>query len=437
MRSLYTIFFYLATPFILLRLLWLSRKLPAYRHRIKERFGYIKPLPKASMWLHAVSLGETIAALPLIKVLLEKYPEQKLVITTSTPSGSEAILRHFKEHKQVVHVYVPYDLPTTVSRFFMRINPVVGIIMETELWPNLLFEAANRHLPILLVNARLSARSCKAYQYIPRMTRAMLERLSLVVGQSQADGDRFIQIGLKPNHLRVAGNIKFDIHIPDSVRSKGKALRNSWKGRLTFIAASTHEGEETVVLKAFSQIRVSHPDALLLLVPRHPERFDKVAKLCSDIDYSVARRSLKQLPDTNTAIYLGDTLGELRLLYATSDVAFLGGSLSPIGGHNFIEPAAFNLPIITGPELHNCTSIRDLLQAANALTIIHNDTELAHMVSKFFDDKNLRKKMGQRARDVSEANKGALVRHIQCIQEVMQKSRNRGRNLREHLERHF
>lgn len=414
MRYLYTLLIYLATPFVMLRLLWRSRTAPSYRQRWPERFGHIPSVAGKSIWIHAVSVGETIAATPLIKALLKRYPNHTIVVTTATPTGSAQVVKNFKD--QVYHVYAPLDLPTAVNGFLKHCNPALCIIMETELWPNLLHYTHARHIPILLANARLSVRSCKGYARIGTLTRKMLANISLVAAQSNMDGERFVTLGLARQKLWVTGNIKFDLQLPLSLVEQGKQLRSQWANRPTIIAASTHDGEESILLDSFKKIREKHPTALLILVPRHPERFKKVAQLCQSQSFSFVQRSRNELPTEQTDILLGDTIGELRLLYAASDIAFVGGSLVPVGGHNLIEPAALSLPILSGHYLHNFVAISQLLKAANAVMIVHNEKMITAAVIKLLDDTLFSQAMGQRAYDVSATNKGALDRHLQWIE---------------------
>jgi len=406
MRLLYTILLSLATPFILLRLLWRSLQQKAYRQRIKERFAFYPPLKnKQSLWIHAVSIGETHAAFPLIKYLVQQYPQFNVLVTTTTPTGSAEILKQFGD--QVLHYYTPYDLPFIINRFLKKMQPRLCIIMETELWPNLLHYTHKKKIPILLANARLSEKSFKGYQKIRGLMHSMMNCLTTVAAQSPEDGKRFLKLGLAQDKLLLSGNIKFDTNLPANLLENAQALRAHWQQRPTWIAASTHEGEEEIILNAHKKILGQFPNALLILVPRHPERFNKVANLCR-ANFSLARRSENQLPEDSTQIYLGDTMGELRLLYAASDVAFVGGSLVPIGGHNPIEPALLNLPIINGPHFHNFKMITTQIAQAGGLKIINNSEELANLVILLLKKPELRQHYGENARKLCLSHSGAL-----------------------------
>lgn len=417
-RRFYTLLHYLCLPAIMVRLLWRSRYTIAYRQRWSERFGYIKRVTEteASIWIHAVSLGEANAAIPLIKELIVRYPQYTIVVTTTTPTGSAQIMRHLKG--DVMHVYAPYDVPWMVNRFLRRSRTKLCIIMETEIWPNILHCCLNHNIPIFLANARLSERARLRYQLVARLTKVMLRSYSMVSAQGLLDGERLLSLGLDPKRLMVSGNIKFDVQMPDDIKEHGVALRKEWNAleRPIFIAASTHEGEEAIILDAMNDIRQQLPNVLLVLVPRHPDRFPRVEKLCKDRGLKLVLRSLNQIPTAETDLVLGDTMGELLLLYAASDIAFVGGSLVPIGGHNLIEPAAIGLPVLTGPQLHNFTEISRLLQNAGAAQVVSDAKAIASAVNALFSAEELREKMGTRAREVIAANSGALEKHLEWIE---------------------
>ena len=366
-----------------------------------------------TLWIHAVSVGETQAALPLIKALQQRYPHLTLVVTTTTPTGSARVRAALGD--TVFHVYAPYDLPGAVQRFLRRVRPRVAIIMETELWPNLIHGCQQRGIPVMVANARLSARSAAGYQRVAGLTREALQNITMIAAQAQADAQRFITLGADPARVRVTGNIKFDIALATDLPQHAAALRHTWGAhRPVWIAASTHanstDSEDEQVLSAFAAVRLALPDALLILVPRHPERFAKVTALCRKAGYNVRLRSEQKPCDASTDIYIGDSMGELMLLYAASDVAFVGGSLIPHGGHNLLEPAALGIPVITGPHTFNFADISRMLIQADAARQVNNAAELATAVITFLQNNDLRRTTGEKGQQMIEQNRGALER---------------------------
>jgi len=404
----------MALPFIFLRLLWRSRNAPDYRRRWAERLGFCPFRLQQSIWVHSVSVGETIAAIPLIKALLERYPQYPLLVTTMTPTGAARVKAAFADRVQ--HAYIPYDLPGAVKRFLNRVDPQILVIMETEIWPNLLAACRKRQIPIVLTNARLSAKSAAGYQRIAPLTRTMLAEIQQLAAQAQADADRFIALGMSKERVTVTGNIKFDIAIAEDLIARSEVLRHQLgKSRPVWIAASTHEGEEDIILDAHRQVLAKFPESLLILVPRHPERFTQIAQLAQQKKFMVARRSENTTCTPATSIYLGDTMGELMLLYAVSDVAFVAGSFAKVGGHNLLEPAVLGKPVISGPQLFNFAAISEMLASSQALTIVTDANQLAQAVTRFFAETRLQQQMGDRARKVVEANRGALARQLAVI----------------------
>ena len=409
MRYLYSLLLYLLVPFAILRLLWRSLRAPAYRQRWLERFGFIRSLPVTdAIWVHAVSVGEVQAALPLVTWLLleRKLP---VLVTTTTPTGSERVRQQFAD--QVLHFYAPYDLPGAVRRYFKRIRPIMVIVMETEIWPNLFHRCRVESVPLVLANARLSAYSARGYRRFPGLTKATLRNVTELAAQARPDADRFISLGMDAQHVHVTGNIKFDVQLPDGLRAQAEQLRRQWgEKRPVWVAASTHEGEEELILSAFDMVRTRLPQALLVLVPRHPERFDKVADLCKRRGYSVARRSDRGMVDSEVAVFVGDTMGELPLFYASADVAFVGGSLVPTGGHNVLEPAALGVPIVVGPHTFNFMEIMRALIVHGGGERVETVTELATVVVRFLEHTKLRDATGSCGRELVERNRGALAK---------------------------
>lgn len=418
MRYLYTVLFYLALPFFFLRLLWRSRKNPAYRHRWEERLGFSPQQLKNCIWVHAVSVGETIAAIPLIKALKKEFPDLPLLVTNMTPTGAVRTKAAFGD--TVLQAYIPYDLPDAVARFLERIHPSILIVMETELWPNLYHECKKRNIPILLANARLSEKSARGYQMITPLTRDIFSSIRIVASQAKADAERFILLGMPKDRVQILGNLKFDLELPADLENKSEILRSELgKKRFIWIAASTHQGEEEIIFEAHRLIRLQIPDALLILSPRHPERFDTVAALATQFKFSIARRSLHEKPKADTAVYLGDTMGELLLMYSAADVAFVAGSFAAIGGHNMLEPAALGKPIITGPQLFNFAEISELLFQAEGMVKVNDAKELAAAVIRFFQDEKYWENTGKNAKKVVEANRGAVKKHVELVKEII------------------
>lgn len=418
LRYFYTAVFYLALPFLLLRLWRRSKLFPDYRQRWHERLGQIQLHdPRPVLWIHAVSVGETIAATPLARQLLQQYPAYQIIITTMTATGAAQVKRSLND--QVTHFYLPYDLPIFMRRFLNRLQPKIGIIMETELWPNLLHISAEQKIPIILANARLSARSARGYRWLNGLMRTMLNNLYLILTQTDADAKRYLALGASKNKIVTVGNIKFDIDPPSGIQTQALQLRSHINAteRPVWIAASTHAGEEEIILTAFSKIRTEVPNALLILVPRHPERFDSVAALSTQ-RFKTCRRS-SGLFTNDCVVYLGDSMGELWLYYAMADVAFVGGSLVAVGGHNLLEPAALELPIITGNHLFNFAVISDLLRQADALITVDNSEQLNAAVIRLFKDSKLRQYYGNNAQQVVMQQRGALQQHLKYIQPLL------------------
>ncbi|MBE8718712.1 lipid IV(A) 3-deoxy-D-manno-octulosonic acid transferase [Cellvibrio polysaccharolyticus] len=428
MRALYSLILYLALPFILLRLRLRARKAPAYALRWRERFGFVPVLSseKPVVWLHTVSVGEFLAALPLIRQL--QQDEVQLVITTTTPTGSERVKAALGD--SVYHVYAPYDLPDCLARFMRRVQPSLMLMMETELWPNTLAACHKRVVPAVLINGRLSARSARGYQKFSALTRPMLAQLTAAGIQHRDDADRFAALGLPTERIRVTGNIKFDIQLADALRQRAAQLKEEWTDhgkRLVWIAASTHTGEDEIILDAFSRLKNANTAAaqslLLVLVPRHPERFNNVAELCEKRGFAIVRRSQGVTPAA-ADILVGDTMGELQLLFGASDIAFVGGSLVPNGGHNMLEPAAWQLPLNSGPHVFNFAESARLLQANNALVLAEDAAALAADTLQLIEAPALRLQRGEAALAVVENNRGALERTLQLIRQFIVKQKD-------------
>lgn len=421
MRYLYSALFYLCFPFVLLRMLWRSRRAPAYRQRLSERFGFFSAdfgRDTPVIWLHAVSVGETQAAAPLIEDLLQGYPQYRLVVTTTTPTGSQRVQALFGD--RVFHLYCPWDLPGAVRRFLRRTRPRLLLVMETELWPNLLHYSALSGCKIILVNARLSQRSANGYARVAGLTRGMLRQLDVVACQSQVDGDRFLALGLPGAALRVVGNIKFDMEVDAQMLARAEVLRRSFGAgkRPILVAGSTHQGEEKLLLDAFTAIRRACPQALLVLVPRHPERFDAVYALAGR-EWQVSRRSECDHPGASDDIFLCDTMGELGLMYSVATVALVGGSLVPHGGHNPLEAAAWQVPIVSGSHMYNFARISELLARAGAMLVLEDPRQLGNCLLELLQNREDCKKRGEAAAAVLADNRGARELLLRLVQEKL------------------
>lgn len=405
MRSLYTVLLYLITPLVLLRLLWKSRLQPEYRRRVGERFGLVAPVDGGvAVWVHAVSVGESLAALPLIEALIRRHGEGRVWVTTTTPTGSERVQAALGQ--RVRHSYAPYDLPGAVARFLERVRPRQVVIMETELWPNLFRAIRKRGLPLFVANARLSPRSFRGYSRLRRSIAGVLADCNEVAAQSEADAERFRSLGAP--RVSVMGNIKFDMTVPEEQLQRGRELRAALGlSRPAWIAASTHEGEEQAAIDTHKELLKQLPDAVLILVPRHPQRFDEVAKLIERSGLLSARRS-QAAPDLRTQVLLGDSMGEMLAYFAAADVAFVGGSLVPVGGHNVLEPAALGLPVLFGPQMHNFIAARDLLLGCDAALEVGDAGQLAGALATLFGDTAQCARMGLAGKAAVEANRGAL-----------------------------
>jgi 3-deoxy-D-manno-octulosonic-acid transferase len=353
---------------------------------------------------------------PLVKALQQRYPDYRLTVTCMTPTGSERIQAAFGD--SVDHYYAPYDMPDSVARFLNRVRPELLLIMETELWPNTIAACSSRSIPVILANGRLSAKSAAAYGKIPRLVGSMLRSISAVVAQHDDDGNRFARLGLPPEALTISGNIKFDLHLDSEVRAKAQSLTTEWQGenqRPVLLAASTHAGEDELILQAYGQIKAALSVApLLVLVPRHPERFNQVAQLCEQAGFVVARRSTGE-PTAPADILLGDTMGELMSFYGACDLAFVGGSLVPTGGHNMIEAAAWGVPVVTGPHLFNFAEASRLLIEGDAMIVCEDADSLAEQCIGLFANRQRCTQMGDAAHRIAEANRGALDRLLAVI----------------------
>src|SRR5690554_2061941 len=416
-RTLYTLLLYLAVPVIAVRLWLRSRKAPAYAKRIGERFALTLPEFKpGGIWLHAVSVGESIAAAPVVKALQQQYPDLPITVTCMTPTGSERIQSMFGDSVQ--HCYLPYDLPLASKRFLKRLQPRLAIVMETELWPNHINQCARLKIPVVLANGRLSERSARGYGRFPKLVAPMLKQISALAVQSAIEAQRFIELGARAETVKVTGSIKYDLQVPENLPEQAQALREQWqaKQRPIWIAASTHEGEDALILAVHQQLLRLFPKALLILVPRHPERFESVHALCVEQRMRVQRRSTQALVSAEHQVLLGDTMGELLFLYALADLAFVGGSLIKHGGHNMLEPIALAKPTLIGPHYFNFLEIAEQLLAAGGLQEVAHTQQLAQTIARLWTNKERAEQMSHAAQQVLQRNQGALQRLLDIIQ---------------------
>ena len=419
-RQLYSAIHYLALPYIFLRLAWRGHRDPGYWERWGERFGRIPALQgeQQTLWIHAVSVGEVQAAVPLVRALRTGGRDLRIIVTTTTPTGRERVQQALGN--TVVHRYAPYDLPGAVRRFLERVRPHLVIIMETELWPNILHQCSRRQIPVLLANARLSEQSAASYRRIATTVGRMLASIRCIAAQTRQDADRLVSLGARAECVRVTGNTKFDVRLPASLGEEAQVLRRCFGvDRGVWIAASTHEGEELQVLQAFEEVREAMPDSLLVLVPRHPPRAPSVAALARKFGHVTALRSDSPVSCRDASVFIGDTMGELPLFYAASDVAFVGGSLVPEGGHNMLEPAALGIPVVFGPYVHDVEEISDRLSEAGAGRRVADQSELGKAVVEYMLDANLRHVAGQRGREFVKENRGALNLVMDLVDELM------------------
>jgi len=401
-------------------ILWMLYKPKAghagFGYRWIEHFGIIKkPTQYFDIWLHAVSVGESNAAIPIIKKLLDQQPDLNILVTTTTATGYERIENQLGN--LVTHHYAPVDLWPCVELFLNKAKPKLLVIMETELWPNMLAACNRRKVPVLLANARLSQRSADRYAKFSSLSHVLFSKLDAVFAQYQSDAQRFVDLGIDNNKVQVTGSVKFDFEPTGNIKIQGQSLRQKLGvHRPVVIAASTRDNEEQLVLEAFQLLLQSKPNALLILVPRHPQRFEQVYELCCDDGFSVERRSDGEALSAQTQVYLGDTMGELPLLYACSDVAFIGGSLVPFGGQNMLEPAAIGIACLMGPSLYNFSDISQELIGQGGLKICEDYHELGHCFTRLFEEEELRTKMANAARQTVSDNRGAVDKTLGLLQ---------------------
>lgn len=412
LHLVYSLCYRLMLPFAVVYLWWQTRRNKGSSRNWQQRLGLVAETDQPVIWVHAVSVGETIAAAPLVKALLARRPDVPVMVTAMTATGAAQARKLFGD--RVLYAYAPLDTPGSVRRFVRRVRPRALAIMETELWPNMIVEVSRQHCPIFLINARLSARSARGYQRIGHFARSLLQRLDWIAAQAEDDAARFVDTGAREQAVSVTGSIKFDVSITSTLRERAGALRQQFGDRPVWIAASTHDGEDEPLLSAHARVLEVLPRALLILVPRHPDRFDTVAALTEGRGLSLVRRSSGQAVD-DAQVYLGDTMGELMVMYGAADVAFVGGSLIERGGHNPLEPAAWGIPVVTGPHVFNFSTVYDQLEGGEGVVRIRDDADLAGEICRLLADPQQAAQVGQSALAVVDANRGALDRVVDGI----------------------
>ena len=414
-RWVYSTLLLLAAPFMLHSLYKSKPGKPPFGSRWLEHFGRTPKLngSESPIWIHAVSVGESIAATPIIHAIKQHNPQQSIIVTTTTSTGAQQIA---KLGNLVEHRYMPLDFSYCVRRFLNVVQPSQLLIIETELWPNTLRCVAQRSIPITVINARLSERSCQRYQRFQVVFDQLASHITKLLCQYPSDAERFLRLGVAKEKVMVTGSIKFDLNINHEVIQAGQQLRQQLgPHRPIWIAASTHKGEDELCLVAHRQVLTIYPDALLILVPRHPERFDTVAQLCRAEGFTLSRRT--EPTTVKTQIYLGDTMGEMLTLIGSADICFMAGSLlgNKVGGHNPLEPAALAKPILNGPSYYNFSEVTEALLTANALRLCASPQDIAHTLIELFNHPDAAQEQGQKAAQVVAANRGALEKTVAVI----------------------
>ena len=419
MRFFYSLLVTLLTPFVLLYFAFRGLRDRAYLNRLGERFGFVPKTVKAGgILVHAASVGEFNAASPLIRALLKTYPGQSVTVTSLTPTGSERVQSELGD--TISHCYIPLDLPGAVSRFLSRLQPQLIIVMETEIWPNLYLQAQRLNIPLMMANARLSQRSVNRFQRMPEFVKDVLQAVDWIGAQSTDDQNRLTGCGADPQAVELTGNLKFDLATPASLNEQGAALRSRWNSsRPVLVAGSTHEADESVVIPAFVDLLKNLPDALLILVPRYPERFARATQLAKAAGLRTELHSQGEACSEQAQCFVIDTIGELMTYYACGDVAFVGGSFGDQGGHNALEPAALGKPVLLGPNMENAREIASQLLQREAARRVTNQQDFRQAAEQILTDGVLRDSMGQAGRDLVEKNKGALDLTLKAVGKLL------------------
>ncbi len=423
-RFLYTSLLLFIVPLMVLRLLWRSRQAPVHRQRMQERFGFY-PLSDTpiKLWIHAVSVGEVIAAKNLVEGLQQYYGEGNIVISTTTATGAETAQRLFGDYVQ--HRYFPYDLPLLIDLSLSRVKPDVFVVVETEIWPNFWHGCAKRSIPIILANARLSERATQRYLTLKGLVAETLSYATLLACRNKADADNFRLLAAPSQSIEVVGDIKFDLYIDEKYKKIAINLKYEWGQKTVLVAASTHEGEDEILLDMYNKLKPIYNDLLLIIIPRHPERFDTVYTLIEQTGFQVQRRSAGKIFNSNIDIILGDTMGEMFAWYLSADLVFMGGSLVATGGHNPLEPAYCAKAVLSGAFIFNFTMAYDLLQQVDAAVVAECNEDIFQHIQQMLADKKALSVMGERGHQVIEQHKGATARLIARINAIAIQSDNK------------
>ncbi|GJL81491.1 MAG: 3-deoxy-D-manno-octulosonic acid transferase [marine bacterium B5-7] len=417
MRYLYNIIIYLLLPVVLIRLTYRGFRNHSYLSRIGERFGRFPSRNDTpyDIWIHAVSVGEVNAAGPLTRALTRHYPAKRILLTTMTPTGADQA--RLTMGNRVDHLYLPYDYPFAVRSFLDHCKPAIAIMMETELWPNFITHCDKRGIPLIVANLRMSQRSYRKYAHLLPFTRSIFRKIKWFAVQTKADRQRVSQLLGSDHNISVTGSIKFEINLPASLKEIAQVVRREWgTERTVWVAGSTHEREEEIVVNTFQSLQARYPSLLLVIVPRHPERFESVYRVLQKYRLNTVRRSAHSGPlDSSVEVFLGDTMGELPTFFAASDIAFVGGSMVDIGGHNILEACALGKPVVFGPYMHNFLEISRMALEQKAGIQVHNDQELEDIIAKLIEDANYRFSFGQRGIALIEGNQGALKYTLEIL----------------------
>ena len=411
-RFIYTLLLYLSLPIAILKLIAKERKSPFRKAKLKNQLGFVTKTSGKVIWVHCVSVGEFNAARPLIDQILDIYPEHKLAITTTTITGAEAVRNHYQD--RVIHYFFPFDLPFIVGPFVNKINPVACILLETEIWPNLINNLNKKAIPVMLINARLSERSLNKYQkFSSKLVQKTINQLTLIGSQNDPSSERFLSLGALPDKVVTVGNLKFDSNEKDNPNTT-QSLQQMIGQRRVVVFASTREGEEKKIIQSYVNLKDKF-DALLIIVPRHPQRFDEVFNLIVDSGLKVKRRSDGLGCDESIQVLLGDSMGELLSYYSVCDIAFIGGSLIDTGGQNMLEAAAASKPILFGPSVFNFEKIAQLFLEKDAAIQVGDADDLMKTISSLLLDDTKRQKLGENAKNSFEKNRGAVDRLMKLI----------------------